>query len=120
MSAVCFVNQVNSQDFPSEGLSRHRMRISTSLLTVGMYVEAVDRPWEETEFAFQGFYLQSKEDCQLLREHCDYAYVVVTKALQKDINRGCQLSSSAKKARFDGRQGGCLDIRIQALQEAFH
>ncbi len=35
-----------------------------------MYVSELDRPWLETPFLFQGFYVQSDEDVAALRRHC--------------------------------------------------
>jgi putative nucleotidyltransferase with HDIG domain len=35
-----------------------------------MYVSELDRPWLETPFLFQGFYVQSEEDVSSVRSHC--------------------------------------------------
>jgi putative nucleotidyltransferase with HDIG domain len=35
-----------------------------------MYVSELDRPWLETPFLFQGFFLQSDEDVAAVRSHC--------------------------------------------------
>jgi HD-GYP domain-containing protein (c-di-GMP phosphodiesterase class II) len=37
-----------------------------------MYVSALDRPWLETPFMFQGFRLASEEQLETLRQYCDF------------------------------------------------
>jgi HD-GYP domain-containing protein (c-di-GMP phosphodiesterase class II) len=40
-----------------------------------MYVAALDRPWSETPFAFQGFALRSERQLAALRAHCRHVFV---------------------------------------------
>ncbi len=40
-----------------------------------MYVSRLDRPWVETHFLFQGFYISSDADMQELRRACEYVFV---------------------------------------------
>ena len=44
-------------------------------LEIGMYVAELDRPWSKTPFVVQGFYIESPEDIDSLREHCDFVYI---------------------------------------------
>jgi HD-GYP domain-containing protein (c-di-GMP phosphodiesterase class II) len=44
-------------------------------LHIGMYVAALDRPWLETPFLFQGFIIENEADLKLLKEQCEYVYV---------------------------------------------
>ncbi len=46
-------------------------------LTVGMYVASLDRPWLETPFLFQGFYIRDQDEIDQLRAHCKQVYVSV-------------------------------------------
>lgn len=39
-------------------------------LEFGMYVAELDRPWTETPFQFQGFFLQTREQLETLRKFC--------------------------------------------------
>jgi len=55
-------------------------RISTSDLRLGMYVSKLDRPWLETPFLFQGFYVETEEMLLELRRHCEFVYVDVTRS----------------------------------------
>ncbi|MDH3304959.1 MAG: HD-GYP domain-containing protein [Gammaproteobacteria bacterium] len=40
-----------------------------------MYVSQLDRPWLETPFLFQGFFIRSKYEIDELRQYCDYVEI---------------------------------------------
>ena len=42
---------------------------------LGMYVSALDRPWLDTPFLFQGFPIQDVDDIEELKKHCEYVFV---------------------------------------------
>ncbi len=44
--------------------------VEVGQLAVGMYVAELDRPWLETPFSLQGFYLRSPEDVRQVAEFC--------------------------------------------------
>ncbi|MFO7859397.1 MAG: HD-GYP domain-containing protein [Ectothiorhodospiraceae bacterium] len=44
-------------------------------LRLGLYVAALDRPWVETPFLFQGFTLEDVADIERLQELCRHVYV---------------------------------------------
>lgn len=49
--------------------------VDTTELTVGMYVSDLDRPWLDTPFPVQGFYVRTPEEIARLAEFCDKVYV---------------------------------------------
>jgi len=53
----------------------HTLKIFADDLDLGMYVSALDRPWLDTPFLTQGFVLESQEDVDKVREHCEFVYV---------------------------------------------
>ncbi len=80
-------------------------------LEIGMYVAQLDRPWLETPFLFQGFYIRDDDELAELRSHCEHVYVscdslplevprVANGA--KKISNGEDTSAAAKK-RFSVR-----------------
>lgn len=44
-------------------------------LEIGMYVARLDRPWLETPFLFQGFYIRDNDEIAEIRAHCRHVYV---------------------------------------------
>jgi HD-GYP domain-containing protein (c-di-GMP phosphodiesterase class II) len=54
-------------------------------LTVGMYIQELDRPWLDTPFMFQGFYIRNVEEIQTLQGYCEYVFI---NRSQEDIDPG--------------------------------
>ena len=50
-------------------------KIDVNKLRIGMYVSRLDRPWVDTPFLFQGFYINSTNDIESLKKSCMYIYV---------------------------------------------
>ena len=44
-------------------------------LEIGMYVAQLDRPWLDTPFMFQGFYIRDDDEIRELKAHCNHVYV---------------------------------------------
>jgi len=52
-------------------------KVHTSELEIGMYVSRLDRPWRETPFLFQGFFLVNKQEIAKIKELGQYAYILL-------------------------------------------
>lgn len=50
-------------------------KISVKDVSVGMYVAELDRPWLETPFLFQGFYIRDEDEINDLQAHCQTVFV---------------------------------------------
>ncbi len=73
-----------------------------------MYVAQLDRPWLETPFLFQGFYIRSEAEIEELKKHCEYVLVhresipdsTSMTSLQRSLPvRGNGTGSTSKKRR---------------------
>lgn len=71
-------------------------KISTAYLKVGMYVSKLDRPWVQTPFLIQGFYIKDESEIVKLVKYCDYVFI--------DINLGIKSEMYFDKARAPGIQ----------------
>lgn len=49
-------------------------KVKTEDLKIGMYVARLDRPWVDTPFMFQGFYIRDQKDIDTLRQYCHYIF----------------------------------------------
>ena len=56
-------------------MSRPLRKIDVDGLRVGMYVSQLDRPWLETPFLFQGFFIRNNNEIEELRRYCDYVEI---------------------------------------------
>jgi len=52
------------------------LRVGVNQLKIGMYVAQLDRPWLETPFLFQGFYIRDQDEIRDLQAYCDYVYIL--------------------------------------------
>ncbi len=50
-------------------------KLSVDQLEIGMYVASLDRPWLETPFLFQGFYIRDDDEISELQKHCNSVFV---------------------------------------------
>ena len=60
-------------------------KVSTAYLKVGMYVSRLDRPWMQTPFLIQGFFIEDKSDISKLVEYCDYVHVDIEMGEKADM-----------------------------------
>jgi len=58
--------------------------VAVDKLCVGMYVVQLDRPWLDTPFLFQGFYIRDDDEIDEIRRYCEYVYVSVESLQQID------------------------------------
>ena len=52
-----------------------KVRVECSDLAVGMYVCELDKPWLDSPFLLQGFYIKDENDIDTVRGICSYVYV---------------------------------------------
>lgn len=46
-------------------------------IAVGMYISALDRPWIETDFILEGFFIETLNDVEKLQAICKFVYIDV-------------------------------------------
>lgn len=51
------------------------MKIAAGAVKHGMFVCRLDRPWLETPFMLQGFYVMNEDDIRALMEYCKHVYI---------------------------------------------
>ena len=52
-----------------------KKKVAVDELKQGMYVSALDRPWRETPFVFQGFEITDDAQLAELKQYCEYVYI---------------------------------------------
>lgn len=63
-------------------------------LEVGMFVTALDRPWIDTPFLVEGFYIGSQADIEDLEQYCEFVYVDVSRSRAAEVRRSSRLVGS--------------------------
>jgi HD-GYP domain-containing protein (c-di-GMP phosphodiesterase class II) len=116
------------------------MKVAVGDLKIGMYVDRLDRPWTETRFMYQGFFIHNQETIEELQRTCEYVFVDVarreeakpaaprqphverypaTALVEKEIVRAKSIhreaSAAAKNIYTQMLQSGRLDIDLARL-----
>jgi len=52
-----------------------QVKLDVNEVTVGMYVSGLDRPWNQTPFPLQGFFVRNLDEIKLLRQLCRHVYI---------------------------------------------
>lgn len=60
-----------------------RKKLPVQELEIGMFVADLDRPWHETPFPIQGFYIRNQQELDQLIRCCRHVFVDVAEARQK-------------------------------------
>jgi HD-GYP domain-containing protein (c-di-GMP phosphodiesterase class II) len=98
-------------------MSQLQRKIDVSGLRVGMYVSELDRPWLETPFLFQGFFIRSKHEIEELHEHCQFVYVDLEQSLiaanQADASKPPKIAKTTRSASSDDRKRGFWQWLLQ-------
>jgi HD-GYP domain-containing protein (c-di-GMP phosphodiesterase class II) len=61
-------------------MARQSIKTDVGQLEEGMFVAQLDRPWSQTPFPLQGFYINSQDDINALKPYCKYVYVDALKS----------------------------------------
>lgn len=64
-----------------------REKVTISKLQIGMYVCELDRPWLETPYPLQGFYLETEDDIQGLLNFCKFVYIDVHRSTENELHK---------------------------------
>jgi HD-GYP domain-containing protein (c-di-GMP phosphodiesterase class II) len=56
-----------------------QIKIDVNEVTLGMFVSGLDRPWTQTPFPLQGFYVRDLSEINTLKSHCKFIYIDILK-----------------------------------------
>ncbi len=88
-------------------------KIAVHDLEVGMFVSDLDRPWHQTPFPIQGFYIRSQSDVRALVSHCKWVMVDVAESRESSA---VAKSSGRTYRRVAGNRGnGREELQLAPL-----
>ena len=94
-------------------------------LQFGVYISALDRPWTETPFMFQGFILDNDNQLEVLKKHCQKVVIDLEKGPDLDDPRlrkpasaksASVLASIEKKVKYE--EQASVDLELPRAREA--
>ena len=88
-----------------------QIKVDVNDVIPGMFVSSLDRPWSQTPFPVNGFYVRDVEDVRQLKTHCRFVYVDVVKGagtltggqktLSRNLMRRDPRAANTAKAKVD-------------------
>ncbi len=60
-------------------MSIKQVQVDVDNLVLGMYISRLDRPWSQTPFTLQGFYLRSADEICRLKAYCSHVFIDISK-----------------------------------------
>ena len=77
--------------------------VNTQKLKIGMYICGLDRPWMDTPFLMQGFFIGDDKEIEDLNNYCKYVSIDIDKGIEAD-------------AYLDGNPGSAEDHLNEFLE----
>ncbi len=77
-----------------------------------MFVSGLDRPWSQTPFPLQGFYVRDIEEIKQLKTHCNHVFIDVVKGRGPVKTNLKTLSSGQEKPKFFSRSSRNAAIKV--------
>ena len=60
-------------------MSSQLQKIPVADLALGMYVSQLDRPWTDTPFLFQGFFIHHSDEIDEIRRYCQHVFIDIAR-----------------------------------------
>lgn len=79
-------------------------KVNTAYLKIGMYVSKLDRPWIQTPFLIQGFFIEDESEINELVKHCDFVYIDTDRGVKADMYFDLAASIHAKQSLTSNKQ----------------
>lgn len=86
-----------------------QVKVDVNEVTIGMFVSGLDRPWTQTPFPLQGFYVREAEEVRQLKAHCRHVYIDVVKGAGPVATR---LQTLAKPVAKGARPTRTAQVKI--------
>lgn len=117
IATIAYRNSVLWTEIRFVCMSQQTRKIDITGLRVGMYVAELDRPWLETPFLFQGFFVRSKNEIDELHDYCKFVYIDLEQSLvaanQPHATKPPQKTKEAAPASRPGRKRGFFQWLLQ-------
>jgi HD-GYP domain-containing protein (c-di-GMP phosphodiesterase class II) len=79
-------------------VSIRQVKVNVNEVTVGMFIAGLDRPWSQTPFPIQGFYIRNLDEIKSLKAYCSYVFIDVFKGVGPVATNLRQLGGQPKNA----------------------
>lgn len=81
-----------------------QVKLDVNEITVGMYVSGLDRPWTQTPFPLQGFYVRDLDEIKQLKSLCKHVYIDAVKGRAPIATNLQALPPDSLRSRITSRE----------------
>lgn len=94
-----------------ELMATNQIKIEVNSLKEGMFVSELDRPWSETPFPLQGFFITEDKDIRILADYCKHVFVDMQRKSDRIYENHASIEpSKAKEAIVQVQEGKVLEL----------
>ena len=105
-------------------MSIKQIKIEVSEVIIGMFVSGLDRPWTQTPFPIQGFYVRDLDEIKQLKTHCNHVYIDIIKGAPPACSNLRAIDSVRKKKPLRKQSGSqpapVAPIKIKSATYSHH
>ncbi|WP_341937325.1 HD-GYP domain-containing protein [Marinimicrobium sp. C2-29] len=81
-----------------------QVKLDVNEITVGMYVSGLDRPWTQTPFPLQGFFIRDLDEIRQLKSLCKHVYIDVVRGRSPVSTNLQTIPSDSLRSRITARE----------------
>ncbi len=96
-----------------------QVKVEVNDLIVGMYVSGLDKPWSQTPFPLQGFFIRQPDEIDQLRLYCKYVLIDVQRGKQPVAVKHAALEKKGEPGA-EGRQRQQISASPLKLRHNFY
>ncbi|WP_439134807.1 HD-GYP domain-containing protein [Pseudomaricurvus sp.] len=93
-----------------------QVKVDVNEVTIGMFVSGLDRPWTQTPFPLQGFYVREAEEIRQLKAHCRHVYIDVAKGAGPVAARLKTISKEPQRKGVRATRSSKVKIDVSPLK----
>jgi len=92
------------------------MKIEVNALKEGMFVSDLDRPWHETPFPLQGFYIRVDDDVKALTDYCKHVFIDTRRQKSKGAYEShAKVEEPEKKAKSNAKKAEDQIVKLPPI-----
>lgn len=96
-----------------------QLKVEVGELLEGMYVSGLDRPWSQTPFPLQGFFIRGRDEIDQLCLYCKYVYIDVQKG-KSPVKTELQTIEKPNKPIAPVRQRAHIQVTPLKIRHNFY
>ena len=93
-----------------------QVKLDVNEITVGMFVSGLDRPWSQTPFPLQGFYIRDLDEIKQLKNICRHVYIDVMRGRAPMAANLKSLPADTLKHRINRRENTAAPSNIKVAR----